>query len=1079
MSRRTRAPLALGLVAAVAMTATTGLSASAEPPGSRHAAAPSPATPSPGAREPGGTVTLLTGDVVTLRAGRAEVRPGPGRADTTFVQRRDERGDLHVLPDDVLDDLRSGRLDDRLFDVTALIRAGYDDRSTGTTPLIVTSDGPAVAGRPLPSIGGYAVRAPKDTAFWAGAQAAGVAKVWLDGPVRATLDRSVPQVGAPSAWAAGHTGLGARVAVLDTGVDAAHPDLAGAVVESRNFSDSPDTDDHVGHGTHVAATITGSGAHRGVAPDSVVLNGKVLGDHGGGYESDIIAGMEWAASAGADVVNMSLGSSMPTDGTDPMSQAVDRLTRTTGALFVVAAGNSGPSDETIGSPAAAEHALTVGAVDRADGLAGFSSRGPRRGDGAIKPDITAPGVDIVAAKAANGRIGTPVGDAHVALSGTSMAAPHVAGAAAILAARHPDWGPAELKSTLMANAEPNAGLTVHEQGAGRVDVAAAVEQTVASSPASLSLGTARWPHGDDAPIETRLVYHNPGTTPVTLEVTADLRDPNGAPAPAGMVELSPSTVTVPARGEVPVFLTVRTSVDGPDGLYGGVIVATGGATTLRTPIGVGKEVESYDVEVTFLGHDGEPTPEYSHRFVDLDHPKAHLGYDPSGTLVTRLPKGTFYLDATVLDPGTRRHTQFLEPAFTVSGPREVVFDARAGKPLGFRVEEPGAEVGHTEAFFALTTAWGSTGNGFIGFRPDAGLAFAPSTTSSPGAASFSAAARLARPDGDGTYAGSPYQYSVGWRHDGAVPESLDRAFPRRELVEVRSLSASAKPGTTGFRDQMAGGPLPLEITERYSPDFDWYGDFHQVSDPRAFPSDGYQSTARPRRFTAGRTVTEKWNTAVFGPAFPTGNRPDEWAGRVGDEVAVSVPLFTDQDPNHFGSSRVDSARTTLHRDGVLVGDVPSSGYFRGAVPAGPGTYVLRVEAGRSGVAELSTRVAADWTFASDTVAGKDPRPLPLLAVRFAPVLDRSNRAAAGRPFAFPVYVQRNGATGAAGVRTAVQVSYDDGATWKPVPLVRLGERWIAAVRHPAGADFVSLKAQARDAEGNSVDQTIIRAYGLR
>ncbi|MGM1063225.1 S8 family serine peptidase [Saccharothrix sp. Mg75] len=1074
MSRRTRAPLALGLVAAVAMTAATGPTASGEPPertGER----------STGARLSGveGTVTLLTGDVVAVRAGRAEVRPGRGRADVAFTQRRDEHGHLHVLPTDVLGEVRSGRLDGRLFDVTGLLRAGYDDRSTGVTPLIVTSNGPAVAGQPLPSVGGYAVEAPKDGAFWAGARAAGIARVWLDGPVRATLDRSVPQVGAPRAWEAGHTGLGARVAVLDTGVDPTHPDLAGAVVESRNFSDSPDTDDRVGHGTHVAATITGAGTYRGVAPDSAVLNGKVLGDHGGGRESDVIAGMEWAAAAGADVVNMSLGSSMPTDGTDPMSQALDRLTSTTGALFVVAAGNSGPSEQTIGSPAAAELALTVGAVDREDRLAAFSSRGPRWYDDAIKPDITAPGVDIVAAKAANGDIGTPVGDAHVALSGTSMATPHVAGAAAILAVRHPDWGPAELKAVLMASARAHPDLTVHEQGAGRVDVAAAVEQTVVPLSGSLSLGTTRWPHGDDAPIEARIAYRNTGTAPVTLDVTADLRDPGGNPAPAGMVELSPSEVTVPAGGEALVLVSVRTSVEGPDGRYGGAVVATGAPAPLRTPVGVTKEVESYDVDLVFFDHTGAPTPEYSYRFVDVDHRRAYRGHDPSGRVTTRLPKGTFFADATIYDPATRNLTQFSEPAFIVSGPGEVVFDARAGKPLGLGVDEPGAETGRqTEVFFDLTTAWGETGTGYIGFLLD-NLRFVPSRTSAPGAASFSVKGLLARPDGKGAFVGSPYQYHVGWRHDGGVPDLLDRAFQRRDLVEVRRSAAASAPGTTGFFEQMAGGPLPLAVTAYYSPGVDWHGDFLQMPAPDAFPPQNYQATVRPRRFAAGRPATDKWNTAVFGPAFPMRSRSYEWAGRLGDEVSVSVPMFTDQDPNHFGFSQVTTGRTTLHRDGVLIGETPYDGSVYGAVPAGRGVFALRTEAERSAVAELSTRVTADWSFTSDTAAGEEPEPLPLLAVRFAPALDQRNRAAAGRPFTFPVYVQRNGATGSAGVRTAVQVSYDDGATWKPVPLVKLGERWIAAVRHPVGAGFVSLKAQARDDRGNSVDQTIIRAYGLR
>ncbi|WP_158845784.1 S8 family peptidase [Saccharothrix deserti] len=1068
MSRRTTALFAVGLVTAAAMTAVTGSGTAAPPTGQ-------------GAEGPDGTVTLLTGDRVTLRAGRAEVRPGSGRGSVRFFQHRDEQGDLHVVPADAAPAVRSGQLDERLFDVTGLIRAGYDDRSSAVTPLIVTSTGPAIAGgQALPSIGGFAVEAAKDTAFWSGARAAGSDRVWLDGPVSATLDRSVPQVGAPEAWQAGHTGSGTKVAVLDTGIDDTHPDLAGSVVEARNFSDSDTTDDRLGHGTHVAATITGSGRYQGVAPDSALLVGKVLGDHGGGRESDIIAGMEWAVYAGADVVNLSLGSPRTSDGSDPMSQAVNRLTEQSGALFVVAAGNSGPDDQTIGSPAAADAALTVGAVDRSDNLAGFSSRGPRRQDNAIKPDITAPGVDIVAARAKNGTMGTPAGDGHVALSGTSMATPHVAGAAAILAGQHPDWTAAQLKSALMGSAKPNPALSVYEQGAGRVDVARAAGQSVSASPASLNLGIALWPHHDDAPIVKEVTYRNSGTTPLTLEITDDLRDPAGNPAPSDMVAVSPSSVTIAPGGSTSVTVTTKTSVEAPDGPYGGALVATGGTTAMRTPIGVTKEVESYDVKLTFLDHDGKPTPNYSYRLDEIVQPKSHARYDSSGTVVTRLPKGVFYLGALVETRGQGSVTHFLEPSLTVTGAAELVFDARQGRPLTVRVDQPDAKAGYADLFFTRKTTWGDTGNGIISTSLD-GLLFVPSKTSAPGAASFTAAARLAKPDTDGTFVGSPYQYNVSWTHDGAVPEQLDRSFADRDLVKVNSVSAAAAPGKTGFRDNMAGGPLPLRITEFYTPDTEWYGGFTQMTAPYAYPQETFQYSVKPRRFQPGRPATEKWNAAVFGPAFPLTERPYEWAARRGDTVGVSVPMFTDQDSNHYGYSATVKAQTTLHRDGkMLAGTWEEAGYLDSPVPADKGTYTLNAKATRTGVADLSSFVMAEWTFTSEHVAGDEPAPLPLLAVRFAPSLDDENRAEAGRPFAFPVYVQRNGVAGAQGVATpAVQVSYDEGATWKPVPLVKVGERWIAAVAHPADAKFVSLKAQARDAEGNSVDQTILKAYALK
>src|SRR5262249_51594321 len=179
--------------------------------------------------------------------------------------------------------------------------------------------------RALPSIGAAAVVADKTTAFWstlrgsaqpmtaAGLSAAAVGHIWLAGRARATLDDTVPRIGARRAWQAGFTGQPTTVAVLDTGIDSTHPDLSDAVIAAQDFTDSPSgTDDMFGHGTHVASIITGNGAtYRGVAPDAELLNGKVLDDTGSGADSSVIAGMEWAASRHADVVNMSLGDSFP------------------------------------------------------------------------------------------------------------------------------------------------------------------------------------------------------------------------------------------------------------------------------------------------------------------------------------------------------------------------------------------------------------------------------------------------------------------------------------------------------------------------------------------------------------------------------------------------------------------------------------------------------------------------------------------------------------------------------------------------------------------------------------------------
>lgn len=145
---------------------------------------------------------------------------------------------------------------------------------------------------------------------------------------------------------------------------------------------------------------------------------------------------------------------------------------------------------------------------------------------------------IVAAKAENGQIGDPAPvDGYV----TSMATSHVAGAAAILAGEHPDWQADQLRSTLMATAKPTEGVSVFEQGAGRVDVAKASAATVFASPAILDNGTVQWPHGDDQPVVKTLTYTDTAAEPVTLDLSADITGPNGTVAPQGMFTFTPST----------------------------------------------------------------------------------------------------------------------------------------------------------------------------------------------------------------------------------------------------------------------------------------------------------------------------------------------------------------------------------------------------------------------------------------------------------------------------------------------------------------------------------------------------------
>ncbi|HEV7707197.1 MAG TPA: S8 family serine peptidase, partial [Asanoa sp.] len=609
----------------------------------------------------------------------------PGRERITF-HTLEVDGGLRVVPSDAVPLIAAGRLDADLFDVQRLIADGYGDATSPTLPLIMRGGGAAQRGKQtLPSINATTFAPAKDTLadFWRaqthGARlAAPSTTIFLDGKVRATLDRSAAQIGAPQAWQRGLDGHGVKVAVLDTGIDATHPDLGGKVAETRNFSTSPDTVDHFGHGTHVASTIAGTGqasggSRKGIAYGADLLIGKVLGDDGVGFESQIIEGMQWAAGSGAKVVNMSLGGD-PTDGLDPMSLAVDELSRQSGTLFVVAAGNAGGT-ATVGSPGAARDALTVGAVDRADQIADFSSRGPRLGDQGLKPEITAPGVDIVAARAAGTTMGNPVDAYYTAASGTSMATPHVAGAAAILAQEHPDWTGAALKDALVSTAQTTLNLPVYAQGAGRVDVARATGQAVTGTGvADFGLHTV----GATPTSATRTVtYANSGGTPVSLALTAPTA-----------VKLSAATVTVPAHGTATVDATVDFE-SLPLGTLSGWITATAtGDLRVTTAVGAVKDGPVHRVTVRALDRAGQPTAVPVLTLMGDDARSDVLGWAPDGGATYEVHEGTYLLHALIED-GARSDEQATLtaiPELKVDRDIEVLVDARKGTPI--RIETP-------------------------------------------------------------------------------------------------------------------------------------------------------------------------------------------------------------------------------------------------------------------------------------------------------------------------------------------------------------------------------------------------------
>ncbi|MGH3715866.1 MAG: S8 family peptidase [Micromonosporaceae bacterium] len=1057
------------------------------------------------------TVTLLTGDRIDVQQRHGQqvprLHPGAGRDHVKFAVSR-VKGHLYVIPADAIPLVRAGQLDRRLFDVTGLLALGYDDQHRKDLPLLVqggsadavaplADDGGATVTRKLSSVDSVAVRQPKRTTgkFWSSATTrdrdyrAGISRIWLDGKRKALLDRSVPQVGAPTAWQAGYTGKGVKVAVLDTGIDASHPDFAGRIGGSQDFSGSGTVNDTVGHGTHVASTIAGTGAasggkYRGVAPDATLLIGKVCG---GVWcdESAILAGMQWAASSGARVANLSLGGG-DTPEIDPLEQAVNDLTASHGTLFVIAAGNSGPGDETLGSPASADAALAVGAVDKDDKLADFSSRGPRVGDGALKPEITAPGVDIVAANAKDGFLGEP-GQKYTTLSGTSMATPHVAGAAAILAQQHTDWKAGPLKSALVGSATTLPELGAYAQGAGRLDVGRAVKHPGYADPAVISAPLAMWPHDDDAPVTRTVTYHNPGSEPVTYQLGVTARGPDGQPAADGMFTLSRGQVTVPAGGTATVDVTVDTSVPSPDGYYSAWVTATAGEARLTTPVAVNKEPESYNLTIDLVDRTGKRAESYFGAVVGLETNRDAELFG-NGREVVRLPKGRYHVFAFVQtdrDGGASELSLLTYPEYTVSGDSALTLDARQAKKVTVTLDRPEArqyfaDVGYTHVYDRRL----SVGAGIIADTFDGVSTKHLGPKLARDELITGIAGNWAVPGPGGALRTSTRTYNLAYYEYGELVTGYTKRESQANLAAVRATYHTQGAGKLGVKFWMPhppgmrlGGtssgilmPLPITRTEYHSvAGVEWDA---ELSLENADDVEG--GLGGPvGRHKPGRVYPESWNPAVFGPSA-AGSQVE----RDGDQLFVGIATYSDG-AGHFGGSATDTARTVLYKDGRKVGESPYDGYGEFEVPADEGAYTLRVDATRS-VSPFTTKMSCTWTFRSGHTA--EPERVPLLTVGLSPKLDTYNRAKAGETQLVPVTVVGQPGAGKVKVRSlTVEVSYDDGKTWKKVRVTRghPGDGWLARIAHPAGKKYVSVRTSAADKHGNTVKETLIRAYALK
>ena len=297
-------------------------------------------------------------------------------------------------------------------------------------------------------------------------------------------------VGADKMWANGATGKGVAVALLDTGI-AAHPDVADRIVASADLTLEGNFSDSYGHGTFLAGLIAGngqssSGRFTGVAPEADLVSIKVAGADGATTLGQVLYGLQLIDSSkeryNIRVVTLALAGPA-VSGPDPLVLAVERLWAD-GLVVVAAAGNTGPGDGTIASPAVDPYIVAVGSTDEHktsavtdDTVPDWSARGPSVFSLA-KPDVVAPGKSLMSLRSPGSSAdqenpSARIGDDYFVGSGTSMSAAVASGAAALLLQSNPALAPDEVKGVLMGSAEPIAETDPHATGAGAIDVFAA------------------------------------------------------------------------------------------------------------------------------------------------------------------------------------------------------------------------------------------------------------------------------------------------------------------------------------------------------------------------------------------------------------------------------------------------------------------------------------------------------------------------------------------------------------------------------------------------------------------------------
>jgi hypothetical protein len=567
-------------------------------------------------------------------------------------------------------------------------------------------------------------------------------------------------------------------------------------------------------------------------------------------------------------------------------------------------------------------------------------------------------------------------------------------------------------------------------------------------------------------------------------------------APDGLFQLGASTVTVPAHGSAAVTVSVHPGASLPDEPYGGEITASSGTVRVETPIAM--DIARHTLTVRTPGATGDDA-RWVTMLTDLDHQTVSAFAHTGDSFQARLRAGRYIVQSYLftgseVDPSI---TSLVDPALTLDADRAVTMDPKAAKPVTITVADKKVVPAYNEAGWTIRTQapeiWGSNDPYDVLMN----LNFAR-LSSGPASGSSKATGFVSYVDGSWAQSqlNSPAVYHVYFYERGRMMAGQKKALGKKDFATVRSQIGADVQGVPVIRGVVARAPgnspvyrstdghqsplsflydVPRTIVEYFNRD--QQTEWHTSSGQPGYTN--YESAWMS--YQPGKTYDVKWADGVEGPVFPEPEFAQQFATRYfGDTIGGPGPLHGDGSGHEgFRFPVGGSSDVRVYRNGTQVGQ---SAWTPDAfqVPAEAGDYRVHATFQSDPAFTLSTLVDAEWTFRSAHVPDGKLVRLPMTAIRFSPDLDISGSAPDGRLFTLPIALDRQiGAAPAATRSLTVDASFDDGKTWKKLPVVRIGEKAVALVQNPRGTGFVSLRASAADTSGNTVRQTIIRAYRYR